>query len=160
MAALLSQPPCVYSPPPCAAYIRQWIGSALYQIMACRLFWTNAGLLSIGPLGTNFSEILIKIQDFSFMKMHLKISFVKWRPSCFNLSVLTTVLFVCSKFYMFQLLSVAMLVCYSTSTNGCRYVLIYYACNMIDVRSMLIGWYSGVSFKWRYWNFHCWKKIL
>ena len=26
------------------------------------------------PLGTNFSEILIKIQNFSFTKMHLKIS--------------------------------------------------------------------------------------
>ena len=33
---------------------------------------TNTGLVSIGPLGTNFSEILIKIWDFSFMKMYLK----------------------------------------------------------------------------------------
>ena len=33
--------------------MRQWIGSALVQIMACRLF-ANAGLLSIGPLGRNF----------------------------------------------------------------------------------------------------------
>ena len=30
-----------------------------------------------GPLGTNFSEILIKIHIFSLMKMHLKISSVK-----------------------------------------------------------------------------------
>ena len=30
-----------------------------------------------GPLGTNFSEILIKIHFFSFMKMHLKILSVK-----------------------------------------------------------------------------------
>ena len=29
--------------------------------------WTNADLLSIGPLGTNFSEIRIKIEIFSFM---------------------------------------------------------------------------------------------
>ena len=36
--------------------------------------------MSIGTLGTNFSEILIKIQNFSFMKLHLKISSVKWRP--------------------------------------------------------------------------------
>ena len=34
--------------------------------------WTNADLLSIRPLGTNFSEIQIKIQNFPFMKMHLK----------------------------------------------------------------------------------------
>ena len=43
---------------------------------------TNAGLLSTGPSGVNFSEILIKIQTFSFTKMHLEISFVKWWPSC------------------------------------------------------------------------------
>ena len=29
------------------------------------IIWTNAGLLLIGPLGTNFSEILIKIITFS-----------------------------------------------------------------------------------------------
>ena len=40
------------------------------------------GLLSIGPIGTNFSETLIKMQNFSFMKMHLKISSAKWRPFC------------------------------------------------------------------------------
>ena len=44
--------------------------------------WTNAGLLSIRTLGTIFSEILIKIQKFSFMKMHLKISSAKLRPFC------------------------------------------------------------------------------
>ena len=36
--------------------------------------WTNAGILLIGPLGTNFSEIVIGIQTFSFQKMHLKMS--------------------------------------------------------------------------------------
>ena len=46
------------------------------------IFWTNAGILLIGPLGTNFSEIWIKIQNFSFMKMHLKMSSGKWRPFC------------------------------------------------------------------------------
>ena len=34
------------------------------------------------PLGRNFSEILIKIQNFSFKKIHLKISSAKWRPFC------------------------------------------------------------------------------
>ena len=33
---------------------------------------TNVGLLLIEPLGTNFSEILIKIHTFSFKEMHLK----------------------------------------------------------------------------------------
>ena len=30
------------------------------------IIWTNAGILLIGPLGTNFSENLIEIQIFSF----------------------------------------------------------------------------------------------
>ena len=36
------------------------------------IIWTNAGILLIGPLGTNFSETLIRIQTFSFKKMHSK----------------------------------------------------------------------------------------
>ena len=35
------------------------------------IIWTNAGILLIGTLGTNFSETLIGIQTFSFTKMHL-----------------------------------------------------------------------------------------
>ena len=35
---------------------------------------TNAGILLIRPLGTNFNELLIEIQVFSFKKMHLKMS--------------------------------------------------------------------------------------
>ena len=53
------------------------------------IIWTNAGILLIGPLGTNFSEISIEIQTFSFKKMHLKMSSGKWRPSCLGLNVLT-----------------------------------------------------------------------
>ena len=36
------------------------------------IIWTNAGILLIGPSGTSFSEILIKIQTFSFKEVHLK----------------------------------------------------------------------------------------
>ena len=53
------------------------------------IIWTNAGILLIGPLGTNDSEILIEIQTFSFKKMHLKTSSAKWRPFCLGLNVLT-----------------------------------------------------------------------
>ena len=52
------------------------------------IIWTNAGILLIGPLGTNFSEILIKVYTFSFKKMHLKMSSGKWRPSCLVLNEL------------------------------------------------------------------------
>ena len=54
------------------------------------IIWPNAGMLLIGPLGTNFSEILIVIETFSFKKMHLKISSAKWCPFFLGLSVLTT----------------------------------------------------------------------
>ena len=39
--------------------------------------WTNAGILLIGTLGTNFSEIWIKIQNFSFTKIYFKMSSAK-----------------------------------------------------------------------------------
>ena len=52
------------------------------------IIWTSAGILLIGPLGTNFSEISIKILIFSFKKMHLKVSSGKWRPFCLGLNVL------------------------------------------------------------------------
>ena len=38
------------------------------------IIWTNAWMLLIGPLGTNFSEIVIEIQPFSLKKMRLKMS--------------------------------------------------------------------------------------
>ena len=49
---------------------------------------TNAGILLIGTLGTNFSEILSEIHTFSFKKTHLKMSSAKWRPFCFGLNLL------------------------------------------------------------------------
>ena len=52
------------------------------------IIWTNAGLLSIWPLGTNFSEILSEIHTFSFKKMHFITSSEKLRPFCLGLNVL------------------------------------------------------------------------
>ena len=62
------------------------------------IIWTNAGILLIGHWGTDFSEILIGIQTFSFKKMHLKMSSAKWRPFCLGLNVLMT-LFVSAHLY-------------------------------------------------------------
>ena len=53
------------------------------------IIWTNAGILLIGPIGTNFSEILIEIHTVSSKKIYLKISSGKWRPFCLGLNVLT-----------------------------------------------------------------------
>ena len=52
---------------------------------------TRAGILLIGTLGTNFSEILSEMYTFSFKKMHLKMS-GRWRPFCLGLNVLTHVI--------------------------------------------------------------------
>ena len=51
--------------------------------------WTNAGILLIRYLGTNFSETIIKIYIFLFKKMHLKLLSEIWRPFCLGLNVLT-----------------------------------------------------------------------
>ena len=65
------------------AYMHPWTLSAFVQVclVACsassHYLNTNADLLSIEPSGTNFSEVLIKIQTFSFMKMHWKMSSAK-----------------------------------------------------------------------------------
>ena len=52
------------------------------------IIWTNAGILLIGPLGTNFIEILIGIQTFSFKKMQLKMLSAKRHPFSLGLNVL------------------------------------------------------------------------
>ena len=44
------------------------------------IIWTNTGILSIGPWGTNFSEILVVIHTFPFKKIHLKMPSGKSRP--------------------------------------------------------------------------------
>ena len=62
------------------------------------IIWTNAGILLIGPLGTNYSEIFIEIHTFSFKKMHLKMSSGKWLPFCLGLNMLTAT-------HVFRLLS-------------------------------------------------------
>ena len=50
---------------------------------------TSAEILSVEPLGTNLSEILIEIHTFLLMQMHLKMSSGKWQPFCLGLSVLS-----------------------------------------------------------------------
>ena len=51
------------------------------------ILWTNAGILLIGPLGTNFSELLIEFQTFSLKKVRLKMSSVKYCPIRLGLDV-------------------------------------------------------------------------
>ena len=50
---------------------------------------TNAGILLIRTIGTNFSEILSEVHIFPFQIMHLKMSSGKWRPFWLDLNVLS-----------------------------------------------------------------------
>ena len=52
------------------------------------IIWTKAGILLIGPLRTDLSEIFIEILTFSFKKMRMKVSSAKRWPFCLSLSVL------------------------------------------------------------------------
>ena len=66
------------------------IGSdnGLLPVRRQAIIWTEAGILLIGPLGTNFNEISIEIHAFLFKKIHLKMLSEKWRPFCLGLNVL------------------------------------------------------------------------
>ena len=52
------------------------------------IIWTNAGILLIGPLGTNFSEILIEIHKFpfkdAFENIVCEMAAILSRPQCVN----------------------------------------------------------------------------
>ena len=76
---------CVNSSPPSATYMRQVsIGSdnGLSPGRRQPIIWTNADILLIRHRGTHFNEILFEILIFSFKKMHLNMSSVKWWPFC------------------------------------------------------------------------------
>ena len=76
------------SSPLSAAYMRRGTGSAMAQIMACRLDGAKplskpiADMLSFGTQETQFNEISFESHLFSFKKMRLKMSSAKWRPFC------------------------------------------------------------------------------
>ena len=56
------------------------------------IFWTNAGILLIGPWGTNFSEILIgiqtNIQENAFENGVCERASILSRPQCVNINIL------------------------------------------------------------------------
>ena len=56
------------------------------------IIWTNAGILLIRALGSDFSEISIGIQILSSKKLHFKTSSAKWRPFCLGLNELTNII--------------------------------------------------------------------
>ena len=73
-------------PPPPPQQLRCAGGTITALITA--IIWTNAGILLIEPFRSNFREILIEIQTFSFRKYRLNVSSAKWRPFCLGLNEL------------------------------------------------------------------------
>ena len=80
---------------PSDAYMRQQINHhwLRHRLGACFRYCSkqldiNAGMLLIGSLVTNFSQTSIRIQTFSFKKMHLNMSSGKWRSFCLGLNEL------------------------------------------------------------------------
>ena len=53
------------------------------------IIWTNAVILLIRILGTNFSKIPGETHSFSYSEMHLKMSSAKWRLFGLDLNVLS-----------------------------------------------------------------------
>ena len=89
---------------PSDAHMRQPPQLSSVQIMACRMFapklLSNAGILLIGPPGTNFKIFVIIIHTFSFMKIHFKILYGKWQPFCLGLNVLSMLCLPLDKYEM------------------------------------------------------------
>ena len=57
-------------------------GNGLTPVRCQATTRSNADLSSIGLLGTNFSDVWIKIEEFSFKKIHLKMLSAKCWPFC------------------------------------------------------------------------------
>ena len=82
----------INSSPPSIAYMHRWTRSALIQIMVCRLVGTKPlpkPMLGYCRKLERQEQTLIKIQHFSFTKIHLKISSAirfreKWVDSPFS----------------------------------------------------------------------------
>ena len=76
------------TPPPCIYASMNWIsigsGDGLSPTYSATSHYMNQYWLIVNWTFRNNlpSEIRIKIHDFSFMKIHMKISSVKWRPFC------------------------------------------------------------------------------
>ena len=93
------------------------------------IIWTNDGVLLIGPLGTNFSEIFYEIHIFPFKEMHLKMLSGKWRPFCLGLNVLVFPLCVFRPN------------CWQLVLRALNHVSVYYIC--ADNPDKFQVWYKG-----------------
>ena len=117
------------------------------------IIWTNAGILLIGPLLINFSEILIKIQTFLFKKIHSKILSGKWWLFCLSLNVL--IKGAPGEDYLHQktgTLFIQVMACSLFNTKQLpEQILAYY---QLDLREQI-----SLKFHLNFEDFHSWKCI-
>ena len=120
------------------------------------IIWTNDEILLIGPLGTNFSEILIEIYTFSFKKMHLKMPSAKWRLFRLGLNVLNICYSTCAGKDPFSLIKTLLIYlgCY------CHFKLNYILGTTITGKNC--GLFQYKDHPSRYWDrhFHFQYKII
>ena len=94
ISAILFRPQCSNSSPPSAAYMRQWIGSALVQIMTWRLFgakplskqcWNIVNWTLRNKLQWNFNQsTYILIQENAFEIVVCKMVTISSQSQCVN----------------------------------------------------------------------------
>ena len=105
--------------------------------------WTNAGILLIGTLGTNFNEILSETHTFSFKKMHLKTSSAKRWPCCLGLNVLMAVIWYIYGWYQ------------HTSCDTIHMTLLSIIYHRINNDNTVSGWYMKITKDAQYLFFKC-----
>ena len=110
------------------------------------IFWTSAGILLIGPLGTTFSETSTGIQAFSFKRMHLKMSSAKWRLFRLGLNVLNKKMFYRGPEVIYPL--IYLLLSHSPSHNDSTLYIEIYNCIGILLSVLIqhyVCWWSGAD---------------
>ena len=119
------------------------------------IIWTNAGILLIGPLGTNFSEILIEIQTFSLKKIRLKMSSAKCCSFCLGLNVLKSKVFTVQKRRYVLLLWHALFLLFSFEKYPYGLLPTEYELYAFPVYILMVWCYQNVNCMVSSWNLIC-----
>ena len=103
------------------------------------IIWTNAGILLIGLLGTNFSEMLSEIQTFSLRKIRLKMSSEKCCPFRLGLNVLSVL------YHTFSVMA------YRTTSPAVKYMI----SDLLSIRFSVVVFNNSVLYTRPVsWNFY------
>ena len=118
------------------------------------IIWTNHGLCLLGPLGTNFSEIRIKIPESLYKKISSKMLFAKLRLFYFDCIMLRPHIWECSVWQRYNMtrphrLTILQL-CHSKAGRK-RLDFLYVCCEYIVSYSVCI-WYRYMFYDYFNWT--------